>query len=79
MNNNTWNQYETNKRTPNIELLKKISQYFNVSLDYLLGTISEPYNPHDKTFQELICIYNSLDSDKKKKLIKNLLDICKTL
>ena len=29
--------YERDAREPNNEMLKKVSQYFNVSIDYLLG------------------------------------------
>lgn len=29
--------YESNKRTPDYELLNKLADYFNVSIDYLLG------------------------------------------
>lgn len=32
----TIGMWETNKRSPDTEMLKKISEYFNVSLDYLL-------------------------------------------
>lgn len=32
--------YESNKRTPDYELLQKIANYFNVSTDYLLGRTS---------------------------------------
>lgn len=30
-------RYETNERTPNIDLIYSIAKYFNVSADYLLG------------------------------------------
>lgn len=33
----TFNQYETGKRQPDYETLKKIADYFDVSTDYLLG------------------------------------------
>lgn len=29
--------YEKNKRTPNVEMLNKFADYFNVSIDYLVG------------------------------------------
>jgi transcriptional regulator with XRE-family HTH domain len=29
--------YENGKRQPSIEMLRKLSQYFNVSIDYLIN------------------------------------------
>ena len=37
----TVTNYETGKRMPNVELLCKIADYFDVSVDYLLGRSSE--------------------------------------
>jgi len=34
--------YESGKKTPSIEVLLKLSQYFHVSADYLLGLVDEP-------------------------------------
>ena len=34
-------KYETGKREPDFELLKKIAVYFNVTTDYLLGNTNE--------------------------------------
>lgn len=39
----TYNNYETGKRTPDIEMLIKIADYYKVSLDYLTGR----YKLHD--------------------------------
>ena len=38
---NTLCQWETGKRAPDYEMLKKIAVYFGVSSDYLLGKASE--------------------------------------
>ena len=35
--NTTLSQYESNQRTPSDEIKIKIADYFNVSIDYLLG------------------------------------------
>lgn len=37
----TYNNYETGTREPNSEVLKKMANFFNVSIDYLLGNISD--------------------------------------
>lgn len=38
--------YENNRRTPDMELLKEMAEYFNVSTDYLLGK-SDLRNPEE--------------------------------
>ena len=45
-----YNQYETGKRTPDNEILVQISEYFNVSVDYLLSKsdIRNPYENHER-------------------------------
>lgn len=39
----TISQYETGKREPDHKTLLKISEHFHVSVDYLLGHVSEPW------------------------------------
>lgn len=39
----TIGNWETDKRVPDVEMLKKISQYFGVSVDYLIGNTDYPY------------------------------------
>lgn len=70
--NTTWSNYEKNVRAPNIDLLKNISDYFKVSLDYLLGIIPYKYNPRDPIFVEIIKIFVELDEAQKKSFIKYL-------
>lgn len=38
----TISQYENNKRIPKLEILIAIADYYNVSLDYLVGRIDSP-------------------------------------
>ena len=40
--NNTISRYENGKREPNSEMWKKLANYFNVSVDYLVG--NDDYN-----------------------------------
>ncbi|MEO1815296.1 MAG: helix-turn-helix transcriptional regulator [Acetobacterium sp.] len=44
---NNISQYETGKREPDLETLKIISNYFKVSLDYLLGNTDDPIPVRD--------------------------------
>ena len=37
--------YESGKRTPDVETVKRIAEYFNVSVDYLLGLTDEKEGP----------------------------------
>ncbi|MFC0905859.1 helix-turn-helix domain-containing protein [Clostridium sp. MT-14] len=47
--NTTLSQYESGKRIPSDSIKKKIAEYFNVSLDYLMGlTDSKTNNPRPK-------------------------------
>lgn len=57
--------YESDKSTPNDEIKKKIAEYFQVTLDWLMG-ISEIRNPTDKIAEsvsddpELLEFWNDL-------------------
>ena len=41
-NQNTISRYETGEREPGIAELVKIADYFNVSIDYLVGRTDNP-------------------------------------
>ena len=41
-NQNTISRYETGEREPGVKELIKIADYFNVSVDYLLGRTDNP-------------------------------------
>ncbi len=34
--------YESNKRKPDLDIIKKIAEFFNVTTDYLLGRTDQP-------------------------------------
>ena len=44
---NTISRYETGEREPGINELIKIADYFNVSIDYLVGRTNNPTKPQD--------------------------------
>lgn len=74
VNENTWSQYENNKRTPDLETIKKIAEFFFVSIDYLLSLTDVIYDPRDKDFQTIISIYSNLSKQQKEEFtdyIKN--------
>lgn len=50
--NNTLSQYERGVREPNISMLIKLADYFNVSIDYLIGR--EPKSKTIKSYQYYI-------------------------
>lgn len=39
---NTYSQYENGKREISIELISKLADYYNVSVDYLIGKTDNP-------------------------------------
>lgn len=49
----TYAHYEVNKRQPDYETLKKISDFFNVSIDYLI-TGNEFTNSPDEMWKEFL-------------------------
>ncbi len=71
----TLNGYLRKNREPDYDTLIKISKYFNVSTDYILGVtnIRNPYN-HGECFddkeEELLGIYRELMPKEQEYLIK---------
>lgn len=54
--------WETNKREPDSLMLKKIANYFNVSLDYLLDNEQKPTAPASSKKDDLkFALFNSSD------------------
>lgn len=47
----TYSRYENGERQPDFDLLLKISDYFNVSVDYLLGKEREPSSTLDNQLE----------------------------
>ncbi|MGL5086332.1 MAG: helix-turn-helix domain-containing protein [Clostridium sp.] len=66
----TISQYENNRRTPGMSVVKKFVEYFNVSIDYLLGSdfhvikeIGHNYPLHtDSKFIDIKELFNLIKS-----------------
>ena len=69
-------QYENNKRIPEIDALRSFAEYFNVSLDYLMG-ITDIKNTSSTTKEKNNNDLNSKLSEKDERDIKK--DLNKTL
>ncbi|WP_242360938.1 helix-turn-helix domain-containing protein [Limosilactobacillus antri] len=49
MRDNTLSQYENNKREPKLETWRKLADFFDVSVEYLMGLSDQPHIPKDDT------------------------------
>lgn len=78
---NTYNGYETGKRTPNLEVANSIAKHLNISLDYLLGnTDKRNYDKSSDLDDEIIKLAELLKSSSKDKIkaVKNYLEVSST-
>ena len=73
LSGSAYSQYENNKRRPTYELLLKFADFYDVSLDYLLGRIDTHYPVSPKkmgryTEDELSVIYmlHEMDEEHQK-------------
>lgn len=74
--------YENGNRTPDLEVIEKIADYFEVSTDYLLGRDGEfpktkeewdKADPeHKERFKKLIEIYEKASPEGKELMIHNM-------
>lgn len=75
----TLSQYESNQRTPSDEIKIKLSEYFNVSLDYLLGKTDIKSYTEDSNVT--IALHSDTDyddlPDEAIKEINNFIDYVK--
>ena len=62
--------WETGRNYPNQAVLEKIADYFDVSLDYLMGR-TDIKKPAPDNFQFAFSDYEKL-TDEQKEIIKNL-------
>lgn len=75
--------YEQGKRTPDTEIIKKLSEFFNVSLDYLLGKtdIRESADDILNGKEPTIALHSDYEydelPDEAKKEIENFIEYIK--
>ncbi len=73
------NRYEKNERRPDAEMLKRIAEFYNISVDYILGLTSNPNESSITDLEEFIknndIKYCGEPVDKEDK--ENLLDFMK--
>lgn len=76
----TYAHYEINKRRPDYEIIQKLADYFNVSVDYLLGretpqATSSPDEPSPQELEEILRNSNvqfngaPLDEEDKEEIL----------
>ncbi len=61
----TLSRYLSDKRKPDLEYLIKIANYFNVSLDWIIGRSDDRYNKFTVEEQRFIDRYNISKADDK--------------
>lgn len=72
----TLGMYETNKREPSPKVLKRIADYFNVSIDYLLGRSNNKKEKKGLSLDEAVDSVMSFDgrsvTDHDRQMMKSL-------
>lgn len=61
----TYSNYEAGNRQPDNETLKKIAEFFEVSVDYLLG-LDKPFIINDQAKNAVIEEYTRLPQEEKR-------------
>ena len=64
--------YDSGINQPSLDTVKKIAQYFNVTVDYLIGASDYPRREQDITEKEaeLLGIFRKINDDEKDALLK---------
>lgn len=60
-----YGNYELGQREPDIKTLNKLADYFNVSVDYLLGRPESPTEPIDADLRHLTDTWHIYQAPKK--------------
>ena len=64
--NSTISQYESGKRTPDVETLQKIADFFGTTTDYLLGKTNNRNLNDDETPEEIAEIFDFIRDNSKR-------------
>ncbi|OPA73240.1 transcriptional regulator [Paenibacillus selenitireducens] len=70
-----YSHYEINNRQPVYETLLKLSTFFEVSLDYIVG--GDAFASTSQDTQEIMNMLNTMDHTKRKNTINLMLDVLK--
>lgn len=62
----TLNRYLVGKRSPDLPYVVKIAEYFNVSVDWLLGLNGEKYKVMPPEIQEIADLYSAANLDDRR-------------
>ena len=73
LNKSSISRYENNSQIPENELLQKIADYFEVSVDYLLGR-SKEQSPPNKEFKPELTKKEKIDIEKEALQMINNID-----
>lgn len=66
-------RYQTGHRTPDLKYVVKLSEYFGVSIDWLLGVNDERYETLPQEIQDIAYLY-SLATPDDRRVVHAVLD-----
>lgn len=66
MSTPTLSRYLTGKRTPDLPYVVRISEYFNISIDWLLGLNGEKFDVMPPEIQEVATLYAVATKDDRR-------------
>ena len=62
----TMSRYLQGKRSPDLEYVIRIAEYFGVSIDWLLGTNAEQFDLLPPQIREVVDLYSRADPEDRK-------------
>ncbi|MDE6670653.1 MAG: helix-turn-helix domain-containing protein [Ruminococcus sp.] len=67
-----YSTYETGDRTPTIDILMEIANYFNVTLDFLTGNETKRLEPLTEEERKMLKNYRELNETHQNKVIERI-------